>query len=141
MTESTLDPLGRGERIAGLQAAQLDDLGGDAGEALGLLGQPLREALHLLGLVGRARQRLGEQADRADRGLQLVADVGDEVAPDVVEPMRLGAVVGEQQHEPVAEPGHAHQQVQLCLAERPAGQVELLAHRGRRRVAPDRPAR
>ena len=62
--------------------------------------QPLREALDLGRLVRRCLERLGEQADRADRGLQLVADVGDEVAAHVVEPVRLGAVVGEQQHEP-----------------------------------------
>ncbi len=123
------DPLGGCQRVAGLQAAQLDDLGGDAGEALRLPRQALGEALDLLRLVGGARQGLGEEADGADRGLQLVADVGDEVASHVVEPVRLGAIVGEEQHEPVAEPRHPHEQSDLGLAERSASQAEFLADR------------
>ena len=41
-----------------------------------------------VGVVGRVLDRLGEQRDRADRGLQLVADVGDEVAPGLLDPAR-----------------------------------------------------
>ena len=38
-------------------------------------------------------QRFGEQAERADGRLQLVADVGDEVAAHGLEPPALGHVV------------------------------------------------
>ena len=44
--------------------------------------------------VGRVQQRLGEQLQRADRGLQLVADVGHEVAADPGHAVRLGDVGG-----------------------------------------------
>ena len=42
------------------------------------------------------RQRLDVAADRGQRRAQLVRDVGDEVAPDLVGPPQLGDVV---QHE------------------------------------------
>ena len=50
---------------------------------------------HRLGVVGGALDRLGEQRQRADRRLELVRDVGDEVAAYVVDPGRLGPVVGQ----------------------------------------------
>ena len=49
---------------------------------------------------------LGEQPDRADRGLQLVADVGDEVAADRLDPALAGAVLDQRQHQPGAERRH-----------------------------------
>jgi len=60
-------------------------------------------------VVARPQQRLGQQAHRADRGLELVADVGDEVASYGLHPPGLGDVL-DQQHDvsPVAdrcEPG------------------------------------
>ena len=45
-------------------------------------------------VVGRGH-RLGEQAERADRRLQLVTHVGDEVAPDALDAPRLRDVAGE----------------------------------------------
>ncbi len=48
--------------------------------------------------VGLRDQRLGEQAERAHRGLQLVADVGDEVAADLLQPSSLGHVVDDGDH-------------------------------------------
>ena len=80
----------------------------------------MREAPHLVRVVGGVVERLGEQADRADRRLQLVADVGDEVAAHRVEPERLGAVLGEQQDVARAEPRDPHAQVDARVAERPA---------------------
>ena len=92
-----LDELRLGQRIRRLQARELDDLLGDAGEPL---ATPWSGASRTgAPAPGRRRrcERLGEQADRADRRLELVADVGDEVAAHLVEAVRLGAVVGEQQ--------------------------------------------
>ena len=45
-------------------------------------------------VVGRGH-RLGEQTERADRRLQLVTHVGDEVAPHALDPARLGDVARE----------------------------------------------
>ena len=56
-----VDAVGLGERVGGLQSRQLDDLLRDARQPLRLLGEPLREPLHLLGLLRRAHERLGEQ--------------------------------------------------------------------------------
>ncbi len=103
-----VDLLRVGEGVGGLQARELDDLLRHAGETLRLLAEPLREAAHLGRVVGRVLERLGEQPDGADRRLQLVADVGDEVAAHRVEAHRLRAVLGEQQHEARAEAGDAH---------------------------------
>ena len=48
---------------------------------------------------------LGEQRERADRGLELMADVGDEVAADGLDPAGLGEVLDQQQDQPGAERG------------------------------------
>ena len=45
-----------------------------------------------------AEQGLCEQAERAHRRLQLVADVGDEVAPDLLETAPFGDVVDDGDH-------------------------------------------
>ena len=55
---------------------------------------------HGVGVVGRLGDGLSQQLDGADRRLELVADVGDEVAPDHVEALRGRAVLGQHQHEP-----------------------------------------
>ena len=58
---------------------------------------PLGETVGHLRLV-LGEQCLGEQAEGTHRGLQLVADVGDEVPPDVLEPAALGDVVDDRDH-------------------------------------------
>ena len=63
---------------------------------------------HRLRVLGGALDRLGQQRQRADRGLQLVRDVGDEVAPYVVDPGHLGPVVGQDERQVGAEPRHLH---------------------------------
>ena len=70
----------------------------------------------------------------ADRRLQLVADVGDEVAADLLDPAGLGAVLDEQQHVRAAErrdPRADHDR--RPPAERAAGQLELAPRGSRRR--------
>ena len=64
---------------------------------------PAGEPLDRLRVVGGVAHRLGEQPDRADRGLELVADVGDEVAADRLDPALAGAVLDEGQHQPGAQ--------------------------------------
>ena len=48
-----------------------------------------------LGVVGRVLHASASSCERADRGLELVADVRDEVAADGVHPARLGLVLDE----------------------------------------------
>ena len=68
------------------------------------LGEVVDLALDLRGEVaGRGRvvdrpggERLGQQLDRGQRGAQLVADVGHEVAPHALHPAQRGDVVEEQ---------------------------------------------
>ena len=49
---------------------------------------PAGELADRIGVLGRVLDCLGEQRDRADRGLELVADVGHEVAPGLLDPAR-----------------------------------------------------
>ena len=84
------------------------------------------------GFVRGVLERLGEEAHGRDGGLQLVADVRDEVAAHLVEAVRLGTVVGEQQHEARAEPGDPHREPHRRVAEGPARQLELDRDRPRR---------
>ena len=76
----------------------------------GLAQHPGREALDGLRIVLRLVHGLGEQRQGADRGLQLVAHVGHEVAPGVVEALGLGDVVDEDQGRAVGHRGHPHAQ-------------------------------
>ena len=52
----------------------------------------LASRLDNLGIVFPV-EGLGQEAERADRRLQLVADVGDEVAPDGLQAMTIGGVL------------------------------------------------
>ena len=70
--------------------------------------------------------RLGEQRQRADRRLQLVPDVGDEVAADRLRPPGLGDVLQHQRD----RPGRRHR----CRC--PAGRRARRPAAGRRRPGP-----
>ena len=56
----------------------------------------------------RVLQRLAQQLQRTDRGLQLVADVGDEVPPHPGDPVRLGDVGRLDGDVPAADVDRAH---------------------------------
>ena len=91
------------ERVVALQPGQLDDLLHQPGEPVALGQHPAGEPLDRLRVVGGVVDRLGQQPDRADRGLELVADVGDEVAADRLDPALAGAVLDQRQHQPRAQ--------------------------------------
>ena len=91
------------ERVVGLQPGQLDDLLDQPAEPVGLGEHPLREPLDRLGVVRGVGHGLGQQPDGADRRLELVAHVGDEVAADLLDPALPGAVLDQGQHQPGAE--------------------------------------
>jgi hypothetical protein len=80
---------------------------------------------HRVRVVAGAEHRLGQQRECADRGLELVADVGDEVAPHRVHPARLRPVLHQHEHQLGAERGDAHRDGQGVGAQRAARQFEL----------------
>ena len=65
------------------------------------------EPADLGGVVGGVEHGLGEQPDRADRRLELVADVGHEVAAGGLQPHGVGRVGGLDHRVAVAERAHA----------------------------------
>ena len=64
-------------------------------EPVGFAARPARRAAARTVGSSVAGHRLGEQPERADRRLQLVAHVGDEVAPHALDPVDLRDVVHE----------------------------------------------
>ena len=78
---------------------ELDELVDQLGQPRALVLHPAGEPADGLGVVGRVGDGLGEQRQRADRRLELVADVRDEVAAHGVEPARLGDVLAGDEHE------------------------------------------
>ena len=91
-------PARRRQRLGALQPGQLEQLADQPAEPGALVLHPPGEPADRLRVVGRVQHRLGQQGQRADRRLQLVADVGDEVAADGLQPVRLGDVVEQQRH-------------------------------------------
>ena len=114
------------QRVGHLQPGQLDDLLDERGQADRLPLHPGGEVPDGVRVLGRVGHRLGEQAQRADRCLELVADVGDEVAPDLLDAARLGAVVDEDEHEVSSQRRDAGVDQDLRPAERAPGELELL---------------
>ena len=82
-----------GQRLAALEPGQVDQLADQPAEPVGLVRDAAGEALHGLRVVGGVLDRLGEEGQRADRGLQLVPDVGHEVAADRLDAAGLGHVL------------------------------------------------
>ena len=97
-TSSTSIGCGACPRVGDLQPGELDDLLHQRGEPQRLPLHALGEPADGLGVVGGVLDRLGEQVQGADRGLELVRDVGDEVPPDLLDPAGLGPVVDQHQH-------------------------------------------
>ena len=81
-----------GRRLLGLDAREVEQVVDDAADPEGLVVDAPGQALGHLG-VGLGDQGLGQQAERAHRRLELVADVGHEVAADLLEPAALGDVL------------------------------------------------
>ena len=132
------------QRVVVLHPGQVDELLDQAGQPGRLVLHPAGEALHRLGVVGRVHHRLRQQGERADRGLQLVADVRHEVAAHRLDPAGLRQVLDQQEHQPGAQRGDpcgdregltpagaAARQIQLDLAYLavPAGVPGHLEHR------------
>ena len=82
--------------VAELDAAQLQQVVDRGAGPVGLRDHPLGESGDDVG-VGLVADRLGQQAERADRRLELVADVGDEVPSDRLGPLLQRAVVDQGQ--------------------------------------------
>jgi hypothetical protein len=101
-----VDLLGAGERVVGLQPRQLDHLADQVVEPCRLHARPARELPNGLGVVRRALHRLGQQRDGADRSLQLMTDVGDEVAPGLLDPPGGGQVVCQDQDQLAGQRRH-----------------------------------
>ena len=72
-------------------------------------------------VVGRRLDRLGEQADRTDRRLQLMAGVGDEVAAHLIEALLLGDVADDQQRHPRTDHARARRHQTRIEAEPATG--------------------
>ena len=94
------------ERVVALEPRELDDLLDQSGQPFTLLEHPTRKALDRLGVVGCVVDGLRQQANRADGRLELVADVGDEVAADGLHPSLAGSVLDQRQHQPCTQRRH-----------------------------------
>ncbi len=86
-----------GRCLLGLDARQVEQVVDDAADPEGLVVDAAGQALGHLG-VGLGDERLGQQAERTHRRLELVAHVGHEVAPDLLEPAALRDVLDQRDH-------------------------------------------
>ena len=99
----TLDGVGHDEvdqdgfarwRLLGLDARQIQQVVDDATHPEGLVVDAPGQALGHLG-IGLGDESLGQQSERAHGRLELVADVGHEVAADLLEPAPFRDVLNE----------------------------------------------
>ena len=86
------DRLHSGQTLGALQLGQRDELLDHVAHARGFLLDALAEVLDVLRVIRVLQECLGEQADAAHRGLQLMRDVGHEVAARCFHAHRLGLV-------------------------------------------------
>src|SRR4029079_14489434 len=122
---SDVDQLGLLQGGVDLKAGEVDDLLDQTGEPRALHLHPAGEAGHRLGVVRRLADGLGPQSQPAYRGLELVADVDDEVTPDLLDPAGRGAVIHDREHEGAAQGGHPGTDRDPATAQGPAGQAQL----------------
>jgi hypothetical protein len=118
-----------GQRFAALQSGQLQQFDDQPAEPVGLVPDPLGEAagglrVRALFIVHRVGERLGQELEGADGGLQLVAHVGDEVATHPAQPMRLGNVECLDRHVAAVE-GNGPDMYAERLDVAPTGHVEF----------------
>lgn len=120
------DRFGVLQRIVVLHPGEVDEFLDQVGQAGRLDLHPAGEALHRLGVFGSVHDSFGQQGEGPDRGLQLVADVRDEVAADGLDASGLGEVLDEQEDEPGAQRGHPGRHRQgFAPAGAAPGQVQL----------------
>ena len=92
--------------VAGLEARDVEQVGGQARQPLRVAHQDLEERRARLGIVGGAGgQRLGDADDRRHRRAQLVRGVGHELATQALEALGLGDV--DEHHDRLARAGAA----------------------------------
>ncbi len=84
-------------RFLGLDEAEIEEVVDDARQPLRLLDDPFGQRTRDRGVV-LGDERLRQHLERADRGLELVADVGDEVAPHALDAVHVGDVGDERGH-------------------------------------------
>ena len=98
------------------------------------LRDPLAHPLRDVGALGVAGERLGEQADGRQRRPQLVAQVVDELGPDLLEAAELGDVLeDDDQTRPPAVASRSHEeQPRLAVAGPQVGRRRGRRRRGRR---------
>jgi hypothetical protein len=128
------------EPVVVLDPGEVDDLLDQAGEPGRLDQHPAGEPADRLGIVAGVLDRLGEQRQRAHRGLELVRDIGDEVAAHGLDPAGLGEVLDQHQDQLRPErgdPDRDGEDVAAGLAARAPGDVQVrLAYLA---VAPGQP--
>jgi hypothetical protein len=112
--------------LAALEAGEVHQVVDQVGQTHGLALHPRGEALDGLGVVAGRLDRLGEQRQRPDRGLELVGHVGDEVAAYGVHALRLGQVLEQDEHGGGRERGDPGAQVEDAGAQRGSAYVDLL---------------
>lgn len=114
------------QRVVVLHPGEVDQLLHQVRQPGRLHLHPAGEALHGLRVVRGPHDRLGQQGQRTDGRLQLVAHIGDEVPPDGLDPPGLGEVLHQQQHQPRSQRRHPGGDGQgLAPPGAPPGQVQL----------------
>ncbi|CAB4936640.1 unannotated protein [freshwater metagenome] len=89
----------------------------------------LGEVAHLIGIIARGKHRLGEERQRPDGGLELMADVRNEVAPDRIDSALLGKIVDEHEDRTRSEGRDAHPELEQFASERWPSNAHLLLAR------------
>ena len=108
-----IDVVGLDQRVPLLEAGELDDLLHEHAQARGLLAYAADVVADEAGVVDGALDGLRQEGDGPDRGLELMGDVGDEVAAHVLQTLGGGAVVDEDEDATASDGGHAHVQVEV----------------------------
>ena len=121
-----LDDLRVLEWVNALQPREIDEVADQVREPLRLDLHAGGEPLHRVGIVAGGLYGLGEEREGTDGCLELMGDVGDEVAAHSINAYGLGQILDEHQGGRRRELGDAHPGVEHALAQGRPAQLEVL---------------
>ena len=115
--------------VIALQARQIDDVLDEVAQTRSLDLHAISEMAHLVSIVARGEHSLGQQGQCTNRRLQFVADVGDKVTSNNINPSLFGEVIDQDQDGSGTQGRYTHAELEQFAAQWWASDTHFLLAR------------